>query len=1316
MMWGQPPPTYNTADPWYDGAANYDYGAGQEVEQRWAVLDGALNSYLGGQDVPPPPPAPQYQQTQSWDEQASKNAQRWAKESSGYAAQAQAQAARLGLAAGGVGDLASSVGHLSAAVQRMEERTALVQERDAARMRCLELEQALAERQQQIQAPPSAPASPMRLPAPVQSPPLSPAPSERAPVHSSPVATSTTGLPPRAQSMRTSTTGLSQAIVPQPEDPAEARRQAIFRERQVILAERQLLAERRKLEEEMAKADAGEIFTEGVSAPPSTVTHTHHPELAEARVQIANLHGEMKEMRALISRRSGSPRASSERPEKRSRPESPLNNDEAIVRAAQNAREDAKRDFEKLREELASHHKEELSSHHASLRDQHEQYIATLHQKHEAHLESHKTRAEAEAEAVRLKAAAEVEAMKHRLEMALEKEQSAREQQEAAHERAVRAVEEKQALALQAEQRMLALPEKKSVSESHVGRLVSQQMPPQVTESRIGALLEEKMASQQPGVSESQIARLMDERMRSHQPALTESQLGRIMDEKLSQLTSRHAQDTHELQAKHLELVHGKIQTLTEEQAKHRGELRAAQLEKDAEIAALKLQLERATQHAVVQREAPLQQSAPVKEVAAAHATHHATHHVRREAPLQAAAAVEQAVAAPAAHHRAHHAAKAPEVETTIKKEKKKPSAVWTSGKTSRLKKAVKVTWGKGPKPTANQIRAALVEYGVVTKVGETPHGKSELVLFGSEHDAENAISNYNGPWRLRPAAAGLEDPFGHVPSPEKAAPSRFAARTVEVTWNDSVPPSSDKELRAQLSYFGDVTRSFRTGHRGVVMFSNHEGAHRCIEDYRGPWSVRLVNAKRVQTPKAARRPSTKEEVAARALRVSWRGRSSPPSENDVRDALSNFGTVARCQSGSTHAVVLFGSSAEANDALTQYQGPWKLTKAEQHTSVAPPKPQTPAAKAQDLRKATRKVTWSSGAAVPTEDQLRAVLNAYGPVRQVALKKRSAIVMFRDENGAKNADENYRGPWRLNELGAPGETPKTPPPTVHKPSPRAHHSPPRHMKPLESEVVREAPLQHQAPVVQEEAVVSHKKHHHKAAAEEDHKPTEEEDDVPPPPAKKPARLTAEALAKLEAETTQKKAPLPERCVNITWPKNHKATEAGVMEVLRAFGCSDVVKVSCRTKSAVTLFATPAAAKKAVSKIRDASGTVEGYDMSTWKAFLASEALAIRASKSSAPLSPQKPPSVASSALRRSQEREEQRQKMASEQPTPVVQGELWKRCVKVTYMGGYKPTGEAQLALDVEQAGGAPFVNAKLKKKSAVLLFSCTADAECDKF
>merc|ERR1712224_328884 len=106
------------------------------------------------------------------------------------------------------------------------------------------------------------------------------------------------------------------------------------------------------------------------------------------------------------------------------------------------------------------------------------------------------------------------------------------------------------------------------------------------------------------------------------------------------------------------------------------------------------------------------------------------------------------------------------------------------------------------------------------------------------------------------------------------------------------------------------------------------------------------------------------------------------------------------------------------------------------------------------------------------------------------------------------------------------------------------------------------------------------------------------------------------------------------------------------------GCSDVVKVSCRTKSAVTLFATPAAAKKAVSKIRDASGVVEGYDMKTWKAFLASEALAIRASKSSGPLSPQKPPSVASSALRNRVNAKSSAKKMASEQPTPQPVGEL----------------------------------------------------------
>ena len=1310
MMWGQPPPHYSTADPWYDTQPTYDYG-GQDVQQQyWGQLDGALNSYLGGQDVPPPPPPQQQYQTRSWDAQAEGNAKRWAKESSGYAAQAAAQAQRLGLAAGGVGDLASSVGHLSAAVQRMEERTALVQERDSARMRCLELEQALNERALQVKAPPSplrtlpsAPASPARIPINVTLP-LSPN-----------VATSTTGLPPRAPSVNTSTTGLpSQALVHQADqaDSNEARRQAIFRERQVILAERQLLAERRKLEEEMERADHGVRESVEGGVPPKV----HHPELTEARVQIATLHGEMKEMRALIRRDNGSPRSSVQN--KRSRPSSPTT-DELAVKVAEKAREDAKRNFERLREEL--------SSHNASLRDQHEAHIESLSKKHTAHLETHKMKLEAEAEAAKVRAGAEVDALRHRLEAATDHLHAAELRREQAHAAAGAELDKRRELLAEEELRRLTVPvPRPSVSESHVGRLVSEKLlekkpavtesrigalleqklasqAPAVTESRIGALMEAKLASQQPGVSEAQIARLMevtmDERMRQHQPSVTESQLGRLMEEKLSSITQQHAEEKHALQAQHLETLHGKIMGLEQESARHRGELEAERLHKDSEIAQLKLKLEETT-HAI-RKEAPLQA-------------------IRREAPLQAhAPAAENIVAAPAAHHKVHHTAAAEDVPT-IKKEKKKPSAVWTghAGSNSRLKKAVKVTWGKGPKPSADKIRAALVEFGVVTKVGETPHGKSELVLFGSEAAALNALEKYLGPWRLRPASATLqEDPFHHVPSPEKAAPSRFAARTVEVTWNESIPPTNDKELRSQLSYFGDVTRSFRTGHRGVVMFSNHDEAFRCVEEYRGPWTVKLVNAKKVP-PKAVKRPSTKEEVAARALRVSWRGRSSPPSENDVRDALSNFGTVARCQSGSTHAVVLFGSSREATEALQNYEGPWKLTKAQEHAPKTPAPAekvivQTPADVLLEKRKATRKVTWSSEAAVPTEDQLRAVLNSYGPVRQVALKKRSAIVMFRDAAGAQNADATYRGPWRLNPLGKPGQTPKTPPPT-QRPAPRRDHSPPRHLSPVK----REAPLQAHAPVV-EEAVLE-KKHHHKAEEEVAHHKAEEEIALPPPA--KPARLTAEALAALEAETTQKKAPLPERCVNITWPKHARAPEAGVQEVLRAFGCSDVVKVSCRTKSAVTLFSTPEAAWKAVAKIRDATGTVEGYDLGTWKAFLASEALAIRASKSSAPLSPKQPPSVASSAVRRSQERQRQREQMVA--PPPPV-GDLWKRCVKVTYAANYAPASEAQLASDVADAGGAPFVNAKLKKKSAVLLFGSTADAEdlvhgvgdsCDKF
>jgi len=70
---------------------------------------------------------------------------------------------------------------------------------------------------------------------------------------------------------------------------------------------------------------------------------------------------------------------------------------------------------------------------------------------------------------------------------------------------------------------------------------------------------------------------------------------------------------------------------------------------------------------------------------------------------------------------------------------------------------------------------------------------------------------------------------------------------TVEVFWNNSLPPQSDKELQSQLSKFGDVTQTIITDNKGIVMFSDYEEAQRCVNNYKGPWSI---NVKRISDDK----------------------------------------------------------------------------------------------------------------------------------------------------------------------------------------------------------------------------------------------------------------------------------------------------------------------------------------------------------------------------------------------------------------------------------------------------------------------------------
>jgi len=85
---------------------------------------------------------------------------------------------------------------------------------------------------------------------------------------------------------------------------------------------------------------------------------------------------------------------------------------------------------------------------------------------------------------------------------------------------------------------------------------------------------------------------------------------------------------------------------------------------------------------------------------------------------------------------------------------------------------------------------------------------------------------------------------------------------------------------------------------------------------------------------------------------------------------------------------------------------------------------------------------------------------------------------------------------------------------------------------------------------------------------------------------------------------RKKADLPDRCVNITWPKRAQASEVGVSAVMRALGAEGYVKARCRAKSAVVVFSTPDAAAAAAAKVNAAAGPVTGRDVGSWKAALA----------------------------------------------------------------------------------------------------------------
>jgi hypothetical protein len=63
----------------------------------------------------------------------------------------------------------------------------------------------------------------------------------------------------------------------------------------------------------------------------------------------------------------------------------------------------------------------------------------------------------------------------------------------------------------------------------------------------------------------------------------------------------------------------------------------------------------------------------------------------------------------------------------------------------------------------------------------------------------------------------------------------------------------------------------------------------------------------------------TQADVAARALRVSWKKKGSAPDDATVRAALEAYGPVVRSKAGPTHAVVLMAKAADADVVVAAY-------------------------------------------------------------------------------------------------------------------------------------------------------------------------------------------------------------------------------------------------------------------------------------------------------------------------------------------------------------------------------------------------------------
>ena len=185
------------------------------------------------------------------------------------------------------------------------------------------------------------------------------------------------------------------------------------------------------------------------------------------------------------------------------------------------------------------------------------------------------------------------------------------------------------------------------------------------------------------------------------------------MDEKLREL--KRAEE-----ASRLDAVLAKVAQLEETGRKQRDELAAERKRQALEVAALREQLQTAKQPGLVVREAPLQAArAPEPRRVLMPAKKHHAAKVSVAAPVAVAKEAPAVVAKEAplvSKSDDDDDDEAPPPPSSVKPARP-PAKQWTAGH-DRLGRAVKVTWGDGPAPTRDEIRNALVPFGLAPRGG----------------------------------------------------------------------------------------------------------------------------------------------------------------------------------------------------------------------------------------------------------------------------------------------------------------------------------------------------------------------------------------------------------------------------------------------------------------------------------------------------------------------------------------------------------------------------------------------------------------------